>query len=141
MKKVVSPHLGIYKPQISSIFSILHRITGVFLYLGLLVISWLCICYFWSSLTIFSQSSSNLSLDDLLFQPDIMKFLLWNIFGRILVVGWMFCFYYHTCNGIKYLVMDVTHKGYEIKSMNRNAYVVIIISSVFTILTFLCVYY
>ncbi|MDA0902176.1 MAG: succinate dehydrogenase, cytochrome b556 subunit, partial [Proteobacteria bacterium] len=34
----LSPHIQIYKPQITSFTSILHRVTGVTLYLGLLVI-------------------------------------------------------------------------------------------------------
>ena len=36
-KRPMSPHLQIYKPQITSVMSILHRITGVILSVGLLV--------------------------------------------------------------------------------------------------------
>ena len=39
----ISPHLTIYKPQITSILSISHRISGFFLYLGLLFLSWFII--------------------------------------------------------------------------------------------------
>jgi succinate dehydrogenase / fumarate reductase cytochrome b subunit len=39
----ISPHLTIYKPQITSVLSIMHRITGVILFIALMLLSWVII--------------------------------------------------------------------------------------------------
>ena len=43
-ERPLSPHLGIYRPQITSMLSILHRGTGVALYIGAFAVAWLIAC-------------------------------------------------------------------------------------------------
>ena len=40
MKRPTSPHLQIYKPQITSVLSIIHRFTGIFLGIGMILLTW-----------------------------------------------------------------------------------------------------
>src|SRR3546814_9393707 len=39
-KRPLSPHIQIYRPQWSSVLSIMHRITGLLLALGSLILTW-----------------------------------------------------------------------------------------------------
>ena len=85
----LSPHLQIYKPQITSILSISHRFCGVFLSLGLLAMFVFVLllaigenCYsLW-------QCFSN------------------SLFGEIVLMGWVLALFFHMFNGIRHLFWD-----------------------------------
>lgn len=86
----LSPHLQIYRPQLTSVLSILHRITGVFLAAGsLLLVLWL-LALAQSSTTFAAVQSFNAS---------------W--LGRWLLLGWTFALVYHLLNGLRHLGWDV----------------------------------
>ena len=52
----LSPHLQIYKPQMTSITSIMHRITGVYLFIGTLILSWFFIYYQYQTDLVFGNN-------------------------------------------------------------------------------------
>jgi len=113
-KRPLSPHLTIYRKQISSVLSILHRATGVALFGGvLLIVVWLAIAaYAPAEYThFFAIVSSPL--------------------GRIALLGWTFCFYYHFCNGIRHLFWDVG-LGFTLPVMHRSGYAVLYFATFFT---------
>ena len=85
----LSPHLQIYRPQWTSILSITHRATGVFLSAGLLLLTWWVVA--------------------LASGPDSFKFvqnLFGSIIGQIILFGFTLSLFYHLGNGIRHLVWD-----------------------------------
>ncbi|MDX1975675.1 MAG: succinate dehydrogenase, cytochrome b556 subunit [Rickettsiales bacterium] len=113
----LSPHLTVYRPQITTILSITHRMTGVALYMGTaLLVAWL-----WSSA----------------YLPDYYETIhgcLTSWCGRVLLVGWTVAFYFHLANGIRHLFWDIG-KGFDIPSMNRSGWLVILFTLIMTAMT------
>lgn len=102
IERPLSPHIGVYKWQITMVMSILHRATGVFLSIGLLMLtSWL--------LAIATGSNE---------YAQILDFFR-SVFGRLLLIGWSFAFFYHFCNGIRHLFWD-SGRGFEIEQVKTS---------------------
>ena len=122
----LSPHIQIYKPQITSITSILHRITGVGLYIGLLL---LCavISYYTYQINFIDQDT---------YECDCMVFIV--IIYSVMFL-WSFALYYHLCNGLRHLFWDIG-KGFEIKTVKKTGIIVILTSLLLTILSFYFVF-
>ena len=101
-----SPHLQIYRPQLTSFLSILHRIAGVFLSIGILaLIYWLVAAA--SSAEAFDQAQS----------------LAASIVGRSLLFLWTGAFFYHLLNGARHMTWDTGH-GLERKSARLSGWIV-----------------
>jgi succinate dehydrogenase / fumarate reductase, cytochrome b subunit len=113
----LSPHLQIYKPQLTSVLSITHRGTGVYLTLGALFLS----CWLFS---IASGPESYTSLQ--------YHILAW--YGQVLLFTWVFSLYYHLCNGIRHLFWDMG-MGLEIKATYISGYAVLASSILLTLVT------
>lgn len=106
----LSPHLSIYRWPITMTLSILHRMTGVGMAVGLIVLAaWLI--------------NAAAGPDDYRQFEVIMS----SLIGRLLLVAWSFAFFYHLGNGIRHLVWD-TGRGFEKEQANRSAWVVIFVS-------------
>lgn len=119
VQQPLSPHLQIYKPQLTSVLSITHRATGIFLSLGALV---LC---FWLVATAAGAGP----------YATLMHHLgAW--YGRLLVCGTLFSLYYHLCNGVRHLVWDVG-LGFDIHTTYVSGYAVIVVSLVMSVATIL----
>jgi succinate dehydrogenase / fumarate reductase cytochrome b subunit len=88
-QRPLSPHLQVYKPQITSVTSILHRVTGTSLAFGLFFVAWGLIALA-SGEAAYETFSSFCA----------------SILGRILLIGWSFAFFYHLCSGLRHLIMD-----------------------------------
>lgn len=121
--KPTSPHLQIYKWNISSLTSIMHRATGVVLYLSIVAIVWYIIYYTY-------QINIAESVDEC---DCPMKEIIDNIFA-LAAVGVTFSLYYHFCNGIRHLFWDIG-LGFDIKVARRNGYLVVLSSLLLTALT------
>jgi succinate dehydrogenase / fumarate reductase cytochrome b subunit len=111
-----SPHLGIYKPQISSTLSIFHRITGVALFIGLSIVSW------WLILWIYSKFDK--SYVDAIYECWIVKF------GMYIT---SYGFFYHLCTGIRHLIWDLG-LGFSIKAVDIGGWAAVVTSLILTIL-------
>jgi len=110
-----SPHLQIYRPQLTSILSILHRVTGVFLALGILaLIYWLTAAA--SSAEAFDQAQT----------------LAASIPGRGLLFLWTGAFFYHLLNGIRHLAWDAGW-GFELTAAYRSGWSVLIGATILTL--------
>ena len=90
-----SPHLGIYRWQIGNTLSILHRITGAALAVGLVALS-----YWFVSLA--GGPDSYAAAARLFASP----------FGLAVLLGWTFSFLFHLLNGVRHLFWDAG-KGFE----------------------------
>lgn len=113
----LSPHLQIYRPQITSVLSILHRATGIVLYFGALGLTW------W----LFALAAS----------PECflqMQIFLKSILGQIALFGWTFCMFYHLCNGVRHLLWDAG-QGFELSQVYLSGWVVVVGSIALTFVT------
>ena len=115
----ISPHLQIYKPQITSILSITHRITGI---INIAVISLICL---WVSLLLLGENKYEMI--NLLLHSSIGKFI-------ILAITWSFSF--HVLSEIRHLIMDFGY-GFELKTTKITGLIVIVGSIILTIIFYL----
>jgi len=104
----LSPHLTIYKPQITSIMSISHRISGFFQSVGTIIL-------FTYVLTLFIGEE---------FYNNI-NFILDSFLGKAFLFFYFLSICYHFCNGIRHLIWDLGY-GFEIKNVNLSGYITIL---------------
>jgi succinate dehydrogenase / fumarate reductase cytochrome b subunit len=109
----LSPHLGIYRPQLTSILSILHRATGIALAVGALYLAVWVMCA--TNPRAYSHFQS--------FNTSLL--------GRFVLGGWLFSAFYHLCNGIRHLFWDAGY-GFELKDAYRSGWIVVGVSLVAT---------
>jgi succinate dehydrogenase / fumarate reductase cytochrome b subunit len=115
----LSPHLTVYKPQITSVLSILHRITGAGLAVStVLVVFWL----------------ASLAISEVTFKG--FNNFLNNPFIIIVLVSSLWALWYHFCTGLRHLYWDMGY-GYDLKSVTISGWVAVIFSFVLTFLTLL----
>ena len=110
----LSPHLQVYRPQLTSVLSILHRATGIALSVGALYLA------LW---VMFAASSPATYAGFQSFNTSIL--------GRILLGGWLFSAFYHLCNGIRHLFWDAGY-GFELKDAYRSGWIVVGVALVAT---------
>ena len=115
----LSPHLQIYRWHISSLLSIIHRISGVINLLALILI------LFW--LVILSLGESNY---------ELFLFAINSFFGKFILILFTWSMSFHLLSGIRHLVWDLGY-GFEIKTANISGIIVIISSLVLTIIFWL----
>lgn len=117
----ISPHLSIYKMQLTSVLSILHRITGAYLYLGLAIFTWIVFLAVYSPYII----------------TEISDFIYGNIFikglFKIMILSWTFSLFYHQLNGIRHLFWDIG-KGFELETTYLSGKIVVALSILLTII-------
>ena len=106
--KPLSPHLQIYRPQLTSVLSISHRASGIFLgTAGLLaLVAWL----------------GSIALGPSQYEMT-MNFLRHPLMLPVLLL-WTGAFYYHLSNGIRHLFWDMG-VGFELSTAYRSGYAVV----------------
>lgn len=107
MQRPLSPHLQVYKPQVTSVMSILHRFSGVANVAGLVLVSLLFIA------APYGKS-----------RFDAVASMLWSLPGKIVLSLFALSLSYHLCNGIRHLVWD-TGRGLGIGTVRRSAWLVL----------------
>lgn len=115
-QRPLSPHLQIYRLQITSVLSICHRMTGLALSVGMLLLVWWLVA-------LASGPEAYATV-----QGFIGSWL-----GRLLMLGWSFSFFYHLANGIRHLFWDAGY-GYELKTTTASGWAVVAASVVLTLL-------
>lgn len=113
----LSPHLTIYRPQMTSISSIFVRITGNALLVSTLLLIW------WLLAASFSAAAF-----------AVADYVITSWFGDIVMVLSLWALWYHTLGGVRHLIWD-TGRGLELKSAERMGWMMIIGSLVLTALT------
>ncbi|MBT3697960.1 MAG: succinate dehydrogenase, cytochrome b556 subunit [Gammaproteobacteria bacterium] len=114
-KRPLSPHLQIYKPQLTSVLSITHRFTGVVLSLFSILIPF--------SLVFISFGSDYYQL---------FLQILDHIIIKIILIGTVFSLAFHLSNGVRHLFWDMG-LGLSIKDSYMSGYLVILLSLVLTL--------
>ena len=121
-QRPLSPHLQIYKPQITSVLSILHRGTGIVLSIGsIILVLWIV--------------TLTLGESTYLMYSNIIN----NWFGKFIIFGFTFALFYHLSNGIRHLFWDAGY-GYDLNHAYISGISVIISSLLLTSMTWLIVY-
>jgi len=111
----LSPNVQIYRPQLTSVLSVLNRITGIVLSLGAVaLVVWLLAAA--AGPKAFSVVQGTIAT--------------WA--GQIVLFGFTFAFFLHLCGGIRHLVWDTVH-GFELRSIYISGWVVVIGSVVLTL--------
>ncbi len=112
-----SPHLQIYRLPLTALLSIAHRITGVILAIGAVLLIWVL-----TALSAGPESYANV-------QPVLQSW-----FGQLVLLGFTFSLYFHFCNGIRHLFWDVG-MGFELETSDKTAKLAIIVAIILTIAT------
>jgi succinate dehydrogenase / fumarate reductase, cytochrome b subunit len=118
-QRPLAPHLQIYRPQITSVLSILHRATGAFLAVVLVLLVWWLVA--------------------LAAGPEAFETahgFMGSWLGGLVLLGATFAFWYHFAAGIRHLAWDLGY-GYDIGTVYKTGYAVIGISIGLTLLTYL----
>ncbi|MGA9852349.1 MAG: succinate dehydrogenase, cytochrome b556 subunit [Gammaproteobacteria bacterium] len=118
----LSPHLGIYRWQITMTMSIVHRATGIWLALGTVAL------VYW--LIAVAAGPDAYAVAQALFGSWIGQILMWT---------WTFCLFYHLCNGIRHLFWDAG-QGFEIRTLYISGYTVWVIALALTALAIVLAY-
>lgn len=106
IERPLSP-FAIYKPQISSVPSFLHRATGVGMAAGTVWLAWWLIA---------AASGPDAFATVQAFSASLI--------GRLLLLGFTWALSFHFLNGIRHLYWD-TGNGFEVKSMTFTGWLVI----------------
>ena len=112
----LSPHLQIYRPMLTMMMSILHRITGMGLYFGIVLLVW------WLTAA---------SISDEYF--DFVQEFFFFFFGRLLLFGFTWALIHHTLGGLRHLLWDTGH-GFDLNAIEWLARANLAGSIVLTIL-------
>ena len=115
----LSPHIQIYRWHISSLVSILHRITGI---VNIVAITVIC---FWIASLLLGESSY-----------EFTKIFLNSIFGKFLILSLTWSFSFQILSEVRHLIMDLGY-GFELKTTDITGLIVIIGSFILTVLIYL----
>ena len=115
----LSPHLQVYRPQLTSMLSITHRLTGVALAIGTFLLVWWLVAAA-TGPEAYATAQAAIS----------------SVIGRLLLFGWTLALFYHLCNGIRHLFWDAGY-GYELKSAYASGWAVMAGSVALTLLAWI----
>ena len=116
VRRPLSPHLQVYRPQITTFTSIMHRATGVALAMGSLLMTWWLV----------AAASSDAAF-------DTVQTVLGSPLGMLFLFGWTLALVYHLLNGIRHLAWDAGY-GFEIPAYHQTGRAVLIGTPVLTVL-------
>ncbi len=118
-ERPLSPHLQIYKLELPMVLSGLHRITGIALSVGsILLVAWI------SSAVYSAEAFAS------------MNRFLGGYIGQFVLFGWTFSLIYHSVNGVRHLIWD-TGRLLEVKQIHSSGKIVLAIAIVLTLLAWI----
>lgn len=116
-ERPLSPHLQVYRPQMTMVLSIVHRMTGVALTGGAVLLVWWLV---------------GIAIGPAYYAKVMAVLGTW--IGQLALLGFIWSFYYHLCNGVRHLLWD-TGRGLEMPVAERNGYLVVLVSVALSALT------
>lgn len=119
-QRPLSPHLGIYRWQLTMALSILHRLTGVFLSIGAVILVMVLA-------SIATGPAEFVAIQEWLIHP----------IGQVLLVCWSFALFLHLANGVRHLIWDVG-VGLDKSVANQSGIWVLVFTLVATAITWFC---
>jgi succinate dehydrogenase / fumarate reductase cytochrome b subunit len=115
----MSPHVQVYRLPLTALLSITHRITGVGLSAGLLLLT------YWLASAAYGDAAYATAMA-----------VIGSWLGKLVLFGFSLALYFHLCNGVRHLVWDAG-KGFEIPDTERANVIVLVVAVALTILTWL----
>lgn len=118
-ERPLSPHLQIYKPSITMVMSILHRITGAALFFGTLLLVVFLVALA-SGKTAFGTAQA----------------IYGSALGKLVLFGYTWALFHHMCGGIRHFIWD-TGAGLEREMRMKLAWATLIVSLALTVVVWL----
>ena len=112
----LSPHLSIHKKVLTAVFSIFHRLTGIFLTLGSILL------VFWFLSVSIGENFYN-----------YFQIISSNFIFKVILFFWTLAFFYHLFNGIRYLFWSFS-LGMDLKTVYLSGYIVSLLTIIATII-------
>jgi succinate dehydrogenase / fumarate reductase cytochrome b subunit len=106
----LSPDIQIYRPQLTSVLSITHRLTGIVLSIGAPLLVW------WLIAAAAGPASYS-----------TLHGFLASWLGLLLLLGWTFSLFFHLCNGVRHLFWDAGY-GFDLQTIYASGWSVVVIS-------------
>ena len=122
VSRPLSPHLQVYRPMLTMMMSIAHRISGVALYFGSILIVW------WFASAAHSDSYF-----------DLVQSFFGHWFGRLLMFGFTWAMFHHAIGGIRHFIWDLG-KGFKLTTVENMARINLVGGLVLTILLWVVAY-
>ena len=95
IERPLSPHLSIYRPMLTMVMSIVHRLTGSLLYFGMLLLVW------WLMATAMGPNAY-----------ATLQWFMGSWLGRLVLLGCSWALLHHLLGGIRHLIWDLGY-GFE----------------------------
>ena len=118
-KRPLSPHIQIYRWNVSSLVSISHRITGI---INIIAITLICL---WVSLIFISENNY-----------EIINILLSSKIGKFIILGLTWSFSFQILSEIRHLIMDLGY-GFELKTSKITGLLVMFGSLILTVIFYI----
>lgn len=118
----LSPHLQVYKPIPTMVMSIVHRITGLALYFGTVLVAWWLI----------AAASGEAYF-------DWVNWLFGTLIGRLVLFGYTWALMHHMLGGLRHFMWDLG-RGYEKHFNTKLAIATPIVSVALTVLVWVAGY-
>ena len=112
----LSPHLSIHKKILTAVFSIFHRLTGIFLTIGSFFL------VFWFLSVLIGENFYN-----------YFQIISSNFIFKVILFFWTLAFFYHLFNGIRYLFWSFS-LGMELKTVYLSGYIIALLTIISTII-------
>ncbi len=112
----LSPHLQVYRPQLTSVLSITHRASGVALAAGTLLLVWWLVA---------AASGPQ--------QFATVQAVMGSWFGKLILLGWTVSLFFHLANGIRHLFWDAG-LGFELRTTYASGWAVVAATLLLTVL-------
>ena len=118
----LSPHIQIYKPMLTMVMSILHRITGAALFLGTILLAW------W-------LTAAAIGPHYFQFVNDFIS----SIIGRFILLGFTWALIHHAIGGLRHLLWD-TGRGFDLETIEKLAKASLAASIILTLIVWAIAY-
>ena len=119
IRRPLSPHLQVYRPQITSILSIMNRVTGLAASAGTLLLVWWLV----------AAATSPAAFDH-------VQHFVGSPIGLFMLFGWTASLFYHFFGGLRHLAWDAGF-GYSLEATHRSGWAAIIATVVATVLVWI----
>jgi succinate dehydrogenase / fumarate reductase cytochrome b subunit len=115
----LSPHLQVYRWQLTSVMSILHRISGIALSAGAILLVWWLVA----------------AAEGVDAYAGVQAFL-GSWIGLLMLFGWSLALFYHLCNGLRHLWWDSGH-GLDLPSVYLGGWIVVGATAALTLIAWI----
>lgn len=122
VRRPLSPHLQGYKLPIIAVTSILHRLTGIKLAAGTLLLVW------WLVAAATSDAAYATA-----------TWFIGSWIGQLMLFGWTAALWFHFCAGIRHLIWDYG-AGFELETARAGSKALFVATAVLTVATWIVIF-